>query len=82
MYLAASRPSPDCVGHIRESSVPVVVIKRILARVGDEDVRPAVVVVIARCDAVAVVEVLHRRRPAFAVTSSNVPSPLLRSRQL
>jgi hypothetical protein len=43
-------------GHVGERAIPVVVIKRVLAGVGDENVRPPVIVVIAYCDAVAEIE--------------------------
>ena len=64
---------------IGECSVAVVAVQDVLAPIGDEQVLEAVVVVVADAHADGPTDVV---RPAFSVTSVNVPSRLFLYRRL
>ena len=67
------RARPSAVD-VLEATVAPVAIKRIRSPAGDEQVGPAVVVVVADGDAVAVTAAGMTAMPGASVTSSNVPS--------
>ena len=66
---------PGAGGDVLEAAVAAVAIQDVLPVVSDEEIEPAVVVVVARADAEAQPVALE---PGAAVTSVNVPSRLLR----